>query len=68
MQTIEVTRDGNLSIGDQIAEMRRWLDSAGSVVSALQAVRILNARVTFRITFETSLDAARFINEFGEVR
>ena len=66
MQTIEITRAGDLSVADHLAEMHQWLDGAGIYVTDLHPVRILGGRVTFSITFRDLADANRFVREFGD--
>ena len=41
MRSVEITRAGDRAVGDQLTEMRRWLDREGIRISILQAVRIL---------------------------
>ena len=66
MRSVEVTRAGNRSVADQLAEMRRWLDREGVRVTDLRAVRVLKGRVTFSATFERAADADRFRETFGD--
>jgi hypothetical protein len=65
MRSIEVTRAGDRSVTDQLAEMRRWLDRQGVRATDLHAVRILAGRVTFSAVFERAADADRFRRAFG---
>jgi hypothetical protein len=66
MRSVEVTRAGDLSIWDQIGEMRRWLDDAGIRATDLHAVHVSRGRVTFSTTFEQAADANRFLRAFGD--
>ena len=63
---IEITRTGDTSVADQMAEMQEWLRDAGIASVALQPVRILKARVRFRATFANDDDAERFRRRFDE--
>ena len=64
MRTVEITRTGDASVADQMAEMQEWLREAGIQPVELQPVRILNASVRFRATFATDEDAERFRRRF----
>ena len=59
MQTVEVTRAGDLSIADHLAEIRGWLEREGIQQTELHAVRVLNGRVTFAATFKQAAEADR---------
>ena len=61
MRSVEITRAGDLSVADHIAEMRSWLERKDIRETALHAVRILNGRVTFSATFKHTAHADRFI-------
>ena len=65
MRTVEFTGRADRSVGEQVAEMRRWLDDKGIRVTDLKA-RVLHARVTFTGDFEQAADAERFLKEFDE--
>ena len=67
MQSVEITRAGDLSIADQLVGMRRWLDDAGIPATDLRAVHILRSRVTFSATFERAADADRFLRAFSDL-
>jgi hypothetical protein len=67
MQTVEITRADDLSVGDHIAEMQGWLIDAGIWVTDLCALRILKGRVTFRTTFRDAADANCFLRAFSAV-
>ena len=67
MQTVEITRAGNLSVGRHPAEMPRGLVNAGIRVTGLYALRILRGRVTFTITFHEAADADCFLRVFSAV-
>jgi hypothetical protein len=67
MRSVEITRAGDRAVGDQLTEMRRWLDREGIRISILQAVRILRGRVTFNAIFEQEMDADRFLRAFGNL-
>jgi hypothetical protein len=66
MQTVELTRDGGMSIPDRIAEMQRWLDQEGIRAINLRAVRMLRGRITFAATFEKTADADPFLQAFSD--
>ena len=66
MRTVEITRSGDASVADQLAEMRDWLKQAGIEPLALEAVRILQARVRYRATFASETEAERFCLRFDE--
>ena len=68
MRTVEVTRSGNASISDQLAEMHAWLKEAGIAPLSLDTVRILQARVRYRAAFATEAEAERFCRRFDEER
>jgi hypothetical protein len=65
MPTVEFTRRADRPVGDQLADMRRWLDDSGIRATDLQA-RILHGSVTFTATFQHPADAERFVKEFAE--
>jgi hypothetical protein len=67
MSTIEITRTGDASVNDQMAEMREWLRATGGQPVELQPVRILKARVRFRATLANDDDTERFRRRFDEV-
>ena len=64
MRTVEITRTGDASVLDQMAEMRGWLQQAGIQPVELEAVRIVKARVCFRASFGTGEEAERFCRRF----
>ena len=64
MRTVEITRIGDASIADQIAEMHEWLRQAGIAPAELQPLRILNGNVRFQATFANADDAERFRTRF----
>jgi hypothetical protein len=66
MQTIEITRTGDASVADQMAEMQEWLGKTGIQSLDLQPLRILQARVRFRARFVIGDDAERFRRRFDE--
>jgi hypothetical protein len=68
MQTVEITRAGNLSVGAHLAEIRDWLDRAGIKATELQAVRILKGRIVFSATFALASDAERLLRAFDDPR
>ncbi len=67
MQAVEVTRAGDLTVSDQLAEMQQWLDAERIRASDLHAVRIMRGRITFGATFQNAADADRFIRAFGDL-
>ena len=64
MRTVEITRTGEVSVTDQIAEMQEWLRAAGIQPLELEPMRILGARVRFRAVFANKEDAERFRRRF----
>jgi hypothetical protein len=66
MRTIEISRNGDRTIAEQMAEMRLWLDSNGIRALRLDPSRILNGRVSFRAIFAAGNDADRFIAQFDD--
>ena len=66
MRTVEITRTGDVSVADQMAEMQQWLREMRVQPLDLQPVRILHARVRFRATFANDDDAERFRRRFDE--
>jgi hypothetical protein len=65
MRSLEITRAGDLSVADHLAEMRSWLQREGIRATDLHAVRVLNGRVTFSATFKQGDEADRFLRAFG---
>ena len=65
MRSVEITRAGDLSVADHLAEIRGWLDREGIRETDLHAVRVLNGRVTFAATFKQTAEADRFVRAFG---
>lgn len=65
MPTVELTRRADRPVGDQLAEIRRWLDDNGIRATELHA-RILHGGVTFTATFKQAGDAQRFLREFDQ--
>lgn len=66
MRTIEISRNGDRSIAEQMTEMRLWLDSNGIRALRLDPSRILNGRVSFRAIFAAAGDADQFIAKFDD--
>ena len=64
MRTVEITRDGNAPVLDQLAEMRQWLRQMGIKALELEAVSIIKARASFRASFATDDDAEHFRRRF----
>ena len=60
MRRIEITRAGDASVTDQIAEMRDWLRAAGIEPVELEPLHILRGRVRFRASFARAEEAERF--------
>ena len=65
MRSVEITRAGDLSVADRLAEIRGWFDREGIRETDLHAVRVLNGRVTFSATFTQAAEADRFTRAFG---
>jgi hypothetical protein len=53
LKTVIVTRSGNLSVGNHVAEMRAWLAEQNIEARELTMLHVLNFRVVFRATFDT---------------
>lgn len=66
MRTVEITRVGDATVANQVAEMREWLRETGIEPVELQPMHILKARVRFRATFANDGDAERFRGRFDE--
>jgi hypothetical protein len=66
MRSVEVTRPGDSSVADHLADMEDWLERAGIRGTDLQPVHILHGRVVFRATFQELADADRFLRAFDE--
>lgn len=64
MRTVEITRIGDASVTDQIAEMHEWLRQSGIAAAELQPLHILNAGVRFRATFANVDQADQFRRRF----
>jgi hypothetical protein len=64
MRTVEISRVGDRSIADPMAEMRGRLDAKGISAVRLDPSRILNGRVAYRAVFAAESEADRFIAEF----
>ena len=65
MKTIVVSRDGNQSVADHLAEMRAWLAERGIVPHEITMLHVLNFRVVFRASFQTDDEAEQFVQQFG---
>jgi hypothetical protein len=65
MKTVVVVRDGNLSVGDHLTEMRAWLGERSITPRELLPLHVLNFRVLFRARFETDAEADQFVAKFG---
>ena len=68
MRSVEVTRAGNRSIADQLAEMREWLAREGIAALELEPGQIRLARASFRAVFASEAEAERFACRFDEPR
>ena len=66
MLKIEITRHADVSVFDQLAEMRAWLDCQGIRASNLRAVRVMAGRNVFTANVETTEEADRFRGAFGD--
>jgi hypothetical protein len=66
VRSVEITRAGDLSVADHLAELQRWLARAGIQATDLYAARILKGHVTFQATFEQAIDADRFLRAFSD--
>ena len=67
MRRIEITRGGEATVTDQLAEMREWLRTEGIEPVELEPDRILGAMVRFRAGFDSREDAERFRCRFDEI-
>jgi hypothetical protein len=63
--TVIVAREGNLSIGDHLAEMREWMLHREIKSLELAPLRVINFRVEFRATFASAGHARLFVDRFG---
>ena len=68
MRLVEITRGGEDSVTDQLAEMRQWLRREGIEPLQLEPVAVLRARVHFRAGFALVEHAERFRRQFDEAR
>jgi hypothetical protein len=68
MRSVEITRAGNLSVADHLAEIRGWLSRASIQATDLQAVQLLHGRITFSATFEQADEADHFLRAFDDPR
>jgi hypothetical protein len=66
--TVIVAREGNLSVGDHLAEMQAWLLHRGIKPLELAQLRVINFRVEFQATFATAGHAQLFVDRFGSAR
>ena len=64
MPIIEITRGGDASVADMLAEMRTWLQQEGIDPLELEPIEILHAQVRFRANFAKAEDAERFRRRF----
>jgi hypothetical protein len=65
LKTVVVSRDGNKSVADHLAEMRAWLEGHDIAARDLTMLHVLNFRVVFRATFDSVDHADQFVAEFG---
>ena len=65
MPIIEITRTGDASVADQLAEMQAWLREARIEMVELEPIQILRARVRYRANFADAADAERFRQRFN---
>jgi hypothetical protein len=65
LKTIVVARDGRLSVAAHLADMRGWLDERSILPRELTMLHVLNLRVVFRATFDTTEQADQFVTQFG---
>jgi hypothetical protein len=63
--TVIVAREGNLSVGDHLAEMQEWMFYREIKPLELAQLRIINFRVEFRATFAAAGHAQLFVDRFG---
>jgi hypothetical protein len=63
--TVIVAREGNLSVGDHLAEMQEWLFHREIKPLELLPLRVINFRVEFRASFATAGHAQLFVDRFG---
>lgn len=64
MRTVELTRSGDRSISDELAEMLEWLREHDIEAIELEPARILKGRAHFRAAFAAASDAEAFCREF----
>ena len=60
---IEITRSGDRSISDELAEMHEWLHEHG-IEAEIEPARILRGRTHFRAVFTSDAAADRFCRAF----
>jgi hypothetical protein len=65
LKTVVVSRDGQQSVADHMAEMQDWLAEQKIVAHELTMLHVLNFRVVFRAIFDIDADADRFVERFG---
>jgi hypothetical protein len=63
MRIVEITRSGDRSVSDELAEMHEWLHQ-NDIEAEVGPARILKGRATFRAVFATDADADRFCRAF----
>ena len=64
LKTVIVTRSGNLSVGNHVAEMRAWL-AEQNIEEREVMLHVLNFRIVFRATFDTVDRTDGFTAQFG---
>jgi len=67
MWSVQITRLADQAVGDQLAEMRRWLAREGIQPFELRAVRIQSTRFTYSATFADAAAAHRFFRRFSDL-
>jgi hypothetical protein len=65
LNKVIVARDGSLSVGHQLAEMREWLAERNIVPCNLAMQHIVQWQVIYRATFEDEADAQSFLHKFN---
>jgi hypothetical protein len=66
MRLIQITRRGDLSIADHLAQIHTWLDREDIRARSVRAERVFAGRISFRAEFDRPDDAERFRDAFGQ--
>jgi hypothetical protein len=64
--TVIVAREGNLSVGDHLAEMQEWLFHREIEPLELAPLRVIKFRVEFQATFASAGHARLFVDRSAD--